>query len=415
MASYLEQRYQTWYATLTVPADLRIHIGKRRFFESLKTTSKKIATERALAVIADWKAQLNAAKCTADPKQALINEAIQWRRDISALDENEDMQATIKGLLGDRATALEAAYGSTHAHAFYGVATGRRTPSNIHFESWKEQLDLALRTKVQMARDVSLLVEHFQCIEDITKSAVKAWTNTLTAQGRSIKTQHRILSFCRNYWHYLKQHDVVPQESSPLTGVLDNRRAKTTDELRRPFTAPEVVDLWSKALHEQDKQLADLIQLAAYTGARIEELCSLRISEVTEQAIEIKGSKTRAGNRIIPIHLDILPLVSRLKSASTDGYLISGLTPNKYNGRSSAIGKRFGRLKTKMQYSHTHVFHSIRKTFATQLENIKVGENIAADILGHEKPRITYGLYSGGTNLEVKAQVLAKVKYPFPA
>jgi hypothetical protein len=40
----------------------------------------------------------------------------------------------------------------------------------------------------------------------------------------------------------------------------------------------------------------------------------------------------------------------------------------------------------------------------TQFENVGVSENLAADIVGHEKPRITYGLYSGGASLAVKKQ-----------
>jgi hypothetical protein len=32
--------------------------------------------------------------------------------------------------------------------------------------------------------------------------------------------------------------------------------------------------------------------------------------------------------------------------------------------------------------------------------------------VGHEKPRITYGLYSGGASLETKAKALGLVKYP---
>ena len=33
----------------------------------------------------------------------------------------------------------------------------------------------------------------------------------------------------------------------------------------------------------------------------------------------------------------------------------------------------------------------------TLLEDAGVSENLTAGIVGHEKPRITYGLYSGGT------------------
>jgi integrase len=98
---------------------------------------------------------------------------------------------------------------------------------------------------------------------------------------------------------------------------------------------------------------------------------------------------------------------------SKDAYLIENLTLSKYQDRSNAIGKRFGRLKKSLGFSKRHVFHSIRKTFTTQLENAGVHENISADIVGHEKPRITYGLYSGGTNLEVKREAINKVHYSF--
>jgi len=32
--------------------------------------------------------------------------------------------------------------------------------------------------------------------------------------------------------------------------------------------------------------------------------------------------------------------------------------------------------------------------------------------VGHEKPRIKFGLYSGGATLAVKAQAIEKAKYP---
>ena len=45
------------------------------------------------------------------------------------------------------------------------------------------------------------------------------------------------------------------------------------------------------------------------------------------------------------------------------------------------------------------------------LENAGISENIAADIVGHEKPRITYGLYSGGASLAIMKTAIEKVKY----
>ena len=68
-------------------------------------------------------------------------------------------------------------------------------------------------------------------------------------------------------------------------------------------------------------------------------------------------------------------------------------------------------LKTKLGDSGRLLFHRIRKTVVTQLENAGVSENVVADTLGHEKLRVTYGLYSGGTSLQVKAEALAKLRY----
>ncbi len=75
-------------------------------------------------------------------------------------------------------------------------------------------------------------------------------------------------------------------------------------------------------------------------------------------------------------------------------------------------GKRFEHLKAGLGFSPTHVFHSIRKTVVTILENTGVPENVVADIVGHEKPTMTYGLYSGGATLETKRKALAKLCYP---
>jgi integrase len=77
------------------------------------------------------------------------------------------------------------------------------------------------------------------------------------------------------------------------------------------------------------------------------------------------------------------------------------------------MGQKFGRLKKRLKFSDRHVYHSIRKTFITALENAGVSENLTADIVGHEKPRITYGLYSGGASIEVMKEAIEKVTYSF--
>jgi hypothetical protein len=61
-------------------------------------------------------------------------------------------------------------------------------------------------------------------------------------------------------------------------------------------------------------------------------------------------------------------------------------------------------------FGKEHVFYSIGKTVATLLENANVPEGVAADIPGHQKRTMTYGLYSGGSSMAVKRAAIEKLR-----
>ena len=114
----------------------------------------------------------------------------------------------------------------------------------------------------------------------------------------------------------------------------------------------------------------------------------------------------------MPIHSKICNLINDLKLNSTDTYLIGNLKINRLGQRSAAIGKKFGRLKTKLGFKKgVHVFHSIRNTVITKLDHADVSESVTADIVGDEKKTITYGLYSGGSSMEQKLKAIETINY----
>ena len=79
--------------------------------------------------------------------------------------------------------------------------------------------------------------------------------------------------------------------------------------------------------------------------------------------------------------------------------------------RADVLGKRFGRLKTKLGFPPTKVFHSLRKTFITMCEQAEAPEGVVADIVGHEKQTMTYGLYSGGSSIMQRARVINSLSF----
>lgn len=420
-------RNNHYTAVLMIPEDVRHIFGKTRFSQALGTGDKKKAGLMAAHYVAQWKVDIEKARGKA-PASILPNAAFEWKTTIESLkqaiakedkpDKLEDLENSLEATEYGFTDYLETLPDHKQARTVYDVVTGYKTLSADHYEAWKGQLDLIPKTIDQMGRDVLTLIERFPMLEDITKEGVLRLVADLEGEGKGPSTIKRVIGAWKNYWYYLQDKHIVDLEHNPfdvqrvLRGKFKRAGKKKVD--RREFTPDEVVKLWRLAQDSDDSQLADLIALGAYTGARIEELCSLRIEDVAGDRMTIKEAKTEAGNREVPIHSAVSSLVERLKATATGDYLLSGLTFNKYGDRSNAIGKRFGRLKTKEGFDKTLVFHSLRKTLITLLENAGVDENFCCDIVGHEKGTIGYGHYSGGTSFLNKKSAIEKVNYPFP-
>jgi len=143
----------------------------------------------------------------------------------------------------------------------------------------------------------------------------------------------------------------VVTDLSPFSAHKLPRDIAKTKPTRRAFSNDECLALMAKVYLSNDTVLADLITLGLYTSARIEELCRLKVDDIitedSHRACHIAKSKTQAGTRTVPLHPAIIVLVDRL----------------------------------------------------------------AADILGLEKQTITYGLYSGGTSMAQKMEVISKISY----
>jgi integrase len=428
----IELRYQTYYAVLTVPENVRGIIGKRKFSKSLETGTERTAELRAAAYVLKWQAQIDAARHRlANPETNPILESAKQLRDMFLEAQNSSDSWRMSDI---RDLAMDESYRIAHeqkddtlGEAFRDVATNK---ANLlkdllpQFEKTELQRGLDRKTVEQSVRDVEPLCKDFLTAKSITPEWIQRFIEYITEPGRFSRSSviRHIYSY-RKFYDFLIQIREVPKTNeNPFMFPESFRRGSKKKYSANhaighwaTFQPAEVEHLYRKATIKNDKQLADLIFVGAYTGARIEEICSIRCHDIdlVTQSIHIKDSKTESGKRVIPIHSDLRDTIERLRSDSKDSYLISGLTFNKYKDRSNAVGKRFGRLKNAENFGSKHVFHSIRKTFVTQLENSGIGENIAADLVGHKKPRITYGLYSDGASLEVKRDAIEKVKYNF--
>lgn len=286
---------------------------------------------------------------------------------------------------------------------------------------WAAQLGMKPRQTGEYLADVTRFANRHPdlTVAGVDKRHARDWAKALAEDGRAEATIVRKLSAVRSYWKYLQAERLAGEDHNPfakvaLPGTVKGRRDPA--DRRQPLPRADVVKLWHAALANRDRPLADLMRLAAYTGGRIESLCQLTAALVqvdAETGIRFFqfSDKTDAGVRQVPVHPAIKAMVDRLLHDSRDGYLIRVRAVRKGGERSVGIGKRFGRLKTRRGYGRAHVFHSIRKTVATMFENARCPESTAADILGHDKPTMTYGLYSGGSDLREKLHWVTTLDY----
>lgn len=416
---YLEIRRQLYYAILTVPTPARETLGKIRYVQSTGTSDKRQAQLIAHQYVAGWKLLIEQASGSQDLH---LIKAIRWREEIEK-SENQNQRSALKKRMLDEVKKIEKSNGYNNAKEVYEIATGNKKHASVSYAQWHAQLTLEPKTIDQMVNDVKLLVDHFITLESITPNSAFKWIDGLASKGKSVSARIRILKGCKNYWRYLKARQIISIDSNPFDKLVAKPTGKASRRIKAnaPYTPEQIVMIWNKALTQtkydklfSDQQLADLILICAYTGNRIEEVCSLKIADMTDSTFKFLNTKTEAGIREVPIHSKLLPTIKRMKEQSKDGYLMTGLPPDKYNKRAGVMSKRFGILKTKLGFSsRVYTAHSFRSTLVTMLEIAGVSENLTADIVGHKKPRVTYGLYSGGATVEAMRQALEKVSYPF--
>ncbi len=321
----------------------------------------------------------------------------------------------MRDVLAEKAEAIE----SQNKGA--GVAVARIAnriwvETGEHVEPWLATLDNEPKTIDMKRSDLARFCARMKLTKHVNRKAVLSWTHDLQYQdGLRPGTIRRIISAARGYWEHLIKIGVVDEGADPFRKVVAPKPKKSKAETarkRRGFTSEDVVGLLSAAINKGDLELARLIYLGMWTGCRIEELCSLESARVGVERFTVEDAKSEAGWREVPIHSQLAPLVDALKMASTDGYLLSGLSRNKYSDRSNAVGKRFGHLKTGLGFGPQYVFHSIRMTVTTQMDAAQIPEAVTARIVGHDIPTMTYGLYSSGAPFDVKRDAVEKLAFP---
>ena len=156
--------------------------------------------------------------------------------------------------------------------------------------------------------------------------------------------------------------------------------------------------------------------LSAYSGARLNEVCQLNVSDIQKTdgiwALNLnadsndKSIKTEAGNRIIPLHpklidLGLLDYVKQIQNQNQEK-LFPNLKKMKSTGYGTMISRWFAKYLIKLGIKKKGKnFHSFRHTVVNKLTSKKVYEPFIKELIGHSHGSITMDVYGGKKPLEV--------------
>lgn len=195
-----------------------------------------------------------------------------------------------------------------------------------------------------------------------------------------------------------------------------------TPDPRPAFKARDILRLREAADDAGLSMLGDLIELAMWTGGRLDELCRLTVKDVQLDddaggTIRLPDGGPAGGRRVVPIHADFDAALAILCATSADGYIVEKLPANDdRDGKGYGPAERaFDRLKARFGFDARYTFDSIRQTVFEQLRHARVPEDVIADILGPRETTMSDKAPEQRTNLAARRDAIAALDYPLGA
>lgn len=163
------------------------------------------------------------------------------------------------------------------------------------------------------------------------------------------------------------------------------------------FTPSELREIYDLVTNDTNERRL-IFMLALFTGARISEICSLKVANVMKAGdcyyYHIEKGKNKSATRNVPIPANLADdLLALCDSREPDELLFS------LDGK--AYSRWFSLTKSKVVGDQQKAFHSLRVGFATALKRCDVPERYAAEILGHSRGEtMSYGYYAKENEIE---------------
>ena len=223
----------------------------------------------------------------------------------------------------------------------------------------------------------------------------------------SAKTINNHISNYRKFFDYLIYEDIIAE--NPLLNI---RPLKEEESDKIEYSSEDLTKIFSSNM---EKSYFNMCKFALYTGARLEEILSIKKEDVKDNFIHItlKSTSNKKHSRIIPIHKNILNLIEYQKKHSKYKYLFFDF--EKENEVKNA-GKRVNSRLKKIVNDKDKSFHSFRKNFSQEIElNSNSEEKTKKYLMAHTlKKDVTHNDYNlGKINIQKLIDCINQITFEY--
>ncbi len=233
--------------------------------------------------------------------------------------------------------------------------------------------------------------------------------------GLSDATVNRHMATLAALWSWAEERGHC-EGRNPFQG---HRRKLTNGRNKQGYVAwqeDELRKLFNPLPKRED--LTEVMLVALYTGMRLNEIAALTCDRIKEEGgvrfIDVDDAKTPAGIRKVPLHPRLGWLFARARNSNGEGRVWPKFVPEGPGRKPGGdAGKLFSAHKQRLGFADRRkAFHSFRKNVVGQLERARVPQNEVAQLVGHEKQGLTFGVYGQQMSLERLAEIVALIEYP---
>ncbi|MCE9664347.1 tyrosine-type recombinase/integrase [Halomonas sp. M5N1S17] len=423
-------RGNVWFVQKRLSPTLAQHLGKKMLQQSTQTGDLDDACrirDRLLVELSELEASLTGELCQAKRRGLFLAARERFTEADQELRSNDpDGPYLLEVIEAEKLSEIEQDalryMGTTETPETY------RLTLKAALEDWLHSplIERKHSTRLKNSHAVQLFLDNLgtedAALVTMTRKQVREFTTDQLSIGKTKQTVANYLSGLSALWRHAEYTMEEPLPTgNPFKGHSLNPKAtvKSYDQ----FTRDDVEAIF-KATEGDDGIFYLLPRLGFYTGARLEELCSLKTTDIIQQqgvwCLSVREGKGKNSNatRDVPLHSAIKPLVlEQLKQAQTAGseYLFpeAGATNRTDGKKGPKFSQWFSRLtgKTIPKEGRKIGFHSFRTTAITIMLGAGFQEQLVVWVTGHERGLTTASkVYHRGPDFKARLKAVEAIK-----